>query len=129
MSDLFKPLLSRLAVVVDLAGLAVHQRLGADDLAAEGPADRLVAEADAEDRQVVGGGLQQVQADAGLVRRAGAGRQEHALRLQAERLGHAHRVVAVDDGLRPQLVQVVDEVVGEAVVVIDHQDHGVLTRG
>jgi hypothetical protein len=38
-----------LAVVGDLAGLAVHQLGGADDVAAEGRADGLVAEADAED--------------------------------------------------------------------------------
>src|ERR1700744_1971555 len=40
-----------LALVMDLAGLAVHQRLGVDHLAAIGLADRLVAQADAEDRQ------------------------------------------------------------------------------
>ena len=38
-----------LAVVRDGAGFAVHEVLGADDLAAEGFADGLVAEADAED--------------------------------------------------------------------------------
>ena len=37
------------AVVLDLAGLAVHELGGADDVAAEGCADGLVAEADAED--------------------------------------------------------------------------------
>ncbi len=33
------------------------------------------------------------------------------------------RVVAVDVHVRAQLAQVLDEVVGEAVVVVDHQQH------
>ena len=39
-----------LAVVVDQRGLAVHDPVGADDLRAEGVADALVAEADAQQR-------------------------------------------------------------------------------
>ena len=63
------------------ADLAVHRRRRADDLAAERLADRLVAEADAEDRDLARSGGDQVEADAGLVRRAGAGRQHDRLRL------------------------------------------------
>ena len=40
------------------------------------------------------------------------------------RVAGAERVVALDDCARPQLVQVVNEVVGKAVVVIDEQKHG-----
>ena len=32
-------------------------------------------------------------------------------------------VIALDQRFRPQLVQIVNEIVGEAVIVIDHQDH------
>src|SRR5215217_8604651 len=39
--------------VGDLAGLAVHDRLGPHDVAAVGLADGLMAEADAQDRQIV----------------------------------------------------------------------------
>ena len=42
----------RAAVVVDHVGLAVHEILGADDLAAERLAHRLMAEADAQQRQL-----------------------------------------------------------------------------
>ena len=42
------------AVVLDFAGLAVHQLRGANDIAAEGRSDGLMAEADAEDRDAVG---------------------------------------------------------------------------
>jgi hypothetical protein len=66
-----------LVVVADLAGLAVHDGLGADHVAAIGLADGLVAQAHAQDRQVVRRAAQQRQADAGLVRRLGARRQQH----------------------------------------------------
>ena len=113
-----------LAVVVDRAGLAVHQGLGADHLAAKGLADGLVAQADAEDRQVGRRGREQRPgrcrprwACTGRARagRASGRRASASATLIASLRMHAR--------LRPQLVQVVDEVVGEAVVVIDHQDH------
>ena len=74
------------ALVDDRRHLAVHQRRRAHHRAAIGLADRLVAEADAEDRHASGGLLDQVEADPGLVRRAGAGRQHDRLRLAGERL-------------------------------------------
>ena len=39
------------------------------------------------------------------------------------RLRRVDLVVAPDDDLRPELLEEVDEVVGEAVVVVDQQDH------
>ena len=57
---------------------------------------------------------------------AGAGRQQHGLGLQRPGLLDGQGVVADDKRLRAQLAQVVDEVVGEAVVVIDDEDHAPL---
>ena len=51
-SGVGRPAEYALAVVIDCAGLAVHQVAGADDLAAEGFADGLVAQADAQDRSL-----------------------------------------------------------------------------
>ncbi len=73
--------------VEDAGDLAVHRRGRADHLAAECLADRLMAEADAEDRDFARGGGDQVQADAGLVRRAWAGRQHDRFRLAREGVG------------------------------------------
>ena len=118
-----------LAGVVDRAGLAVHQALGADHLAAHGLADRLVAEADAEDRQVVR-----------RARRSAPGRCRLRSGVQGPgdsttasgRSASASCAVSASlrwtTRLRAQLVQVVDEVVGEAVVVIDDQDHAAAFR-
>ena len=48
---------------------------------------------------------------------------------QGDRVLHRQRVVAVDDRLGPQLAQIVDEIVGEAVVVIDQEQHRLARPG
>ena len=57
----------------------------------------LVAQANPEDRQGVRRLRQQVQADAGLIRRAGTWRQQDAGRLQVQGLLDAERIVALDE--------------------------------
>ncbi len=76
--------------------LAVHRFRRADDLAAERLADRLVAEADAEQWDLPGGGGDQVEADAGLVRRAGARRQHDRFRLHGQGVLDRQLVIAPD---------------------------------
>src|SRR3954468_21136568 len=63
------------ALVVDARDLAVHEGLRVDHLAAEGLADRLVAEAHTEDRDFPLEALEKRKADTRLVRRARAGRK------------------------------------------------------
>src|SRR4051812_13721851 len=110
-----------LAVVLDFALLAVD-RLPLDHAPAEGLDHRLVAEADAEDRRPgFAEGLDRRAGDTGLGRRAGAGRDDQPVRLARQQLCDRRLVVAHDFHLRPQLAQVLDEVVGEGVVVVDHQ--------
>ena len=61
----------QLAIVMkDRAGLAVHKSFGTDNPAAEGLADRLVAETDAEDWQLAGKIFDNLNRDPGLIRRA-----------------------------------------------------------
>src|SRR5271167_2978527 len=69
------------AVVADQRKLAVYWRRRPHDRAAEGVADRLMAKADAEDRDFAGSGRDQIEADAGLSRRAGAGREHDGVGL------------------------------------------------
>src|SRR3954454_14621554 len=107
--------------MLDLGRLAVHGKV-ADDLAAERLRHRLVAEADAERLHA---GLREaahhLDADPGLVGRARARRDDHAVVALVEQLVHGRRVVAHDLQIRPELAQILDEVVGERVVVVDHQ--------
>ncbi len=52
---------------------------------------------------------------------ARTGRDQHRVGLEGAHLVERDRVVAVDDRLGAQLTQVLDEVVDERVVVVDHQ--------
>ncbi len=90
--------------------------------AAEGLRERLVPEADAERGDPrLGEAAHDLERDAGLVRRARAGRDDDAVGRAFEQLVDAGLVVAHDVELRPELAEVLDEVVGERVVVVDHQ--------
>src|SRR4051794_29235661 len=113
------------AVVLDVRRLSVHRDV-ADDRAAERLHERLVAEADAERRHArLGEAAHDLDRHAGLVRRARPGRDDHAVEALLEQLVDLRRVVAHGHRLGPQLAQVLDEVVGERVVVVDHQaPHG-----
>ena len=105
-------------------GLAVHETVGAHDVAAEVVADGLVAEADAEDGFLTGEGLDHVERHARLGGRAGAGRDEHAVGVKGERLGRRDLVVAEDALLHAQLAEVLDQVEGKGVVIVDDEQHG-----
>jgi len=89
------------------------------------PAERLpntlMAKTDAQNRQVAGHSPDEFERDPGEVGRAGA-RRQHDCRCT---LRHAdQRIVAHRDGLFTQLVEVAANVVDEAVVVVDDEDHG-----
>src|ERR1700674_1566747 len=84
----------RAAAVTDFAELAVHQPRCPDDVAAIGLTDRLMAEADAEDRDFWPGAFDERQADAGLLRRARSGRDDDAVGVHGEDVVDADLVVA-----------------------------------
>src|SRR4029079_13824694 len=69
-----------LATVPDRRELAVNRRRCTHHLAAERVSDRLMTEADAEDRNAGGCFADQVEADAGLFGRAGPGGEDNRLR-------------------------------------------------
>src|SRR5215203_412829 len=115
-----------LVAVAHGRGLAVHQPGGAVDRGAEGDAQGLMAEADAEQGH---GGAQpeQVEAHPGVLGPAGAGRQHDAVGLPGQHRLRALGVVAQHLHLRSGRRQQLHEVVGEGVVVVDHQDHDLLS--
>src|SRR6185437_14800474 len=73
---------------VDRCGRAYH-------LAAERIADRLVSETDPEDRNRVRRLRDQVETDAGLLRRAWAGREHNRIGIGSDNLGARHLVIAM----------------------------------
>src|SRR5580658_7008887 len=112
------------AVMGDGAELAVHRCRRTNDVAAACLSGRRVAEGGAEEREFAGGGGDQVEADAGLVRCAGTGGQDDRLGVAGERVVHRQLVVANNFAARPDVAEEMHEVEGEAVVVVDKQDHG-----
>ena len=119
-----------LAVVGDLGSLAVDERRGAHDRGTEGLGHRLHPQAHAEQRDPpVGGDLDGGHADAGVVRVARPRRDDDAAqvggRIVGQRLeiGSIDRVVAHDAHVRAGRLQRLHEVEGEAVVVVDDEDH------
>ena len=114
--------------VVDLRQFAVHQGGGANHAAAIDLADGLMAETDAEDRHHGPRAGNQLEADAGPVGIARPGRQHDRLRRLGQDLIHGDLVVAIDARRSAQFAEEMDEVVGEAVVVIDKRQHRVVLR-
>src|SRR5450830_1042023 len=82
-----------------------------------------MTETDAEDRNARRRLADEIEADASLVRRAGAGREHNGVRLRRHHVGDRNLVVAMHDDVRPQPAQVMDQVEGEAVVVVDQYYH------
>ncbi len=117
-----------LARVMHFGQLAVHQIGRPHHLAAIDLADGLMTEAHAEDRHHRSGTGDQLQADAGTIRIARAGRQHDGLGAFRQHLVHGDLVVAVHLRARAQFPKEMNEIVGEAVVVIDQGQHGLVLR-
>ena len=82
-----------------------------------------MAEAHAEKRHLASGLLDQIDADAGVVRRAGARGEHDGVRPLGHDVGGAAGIVADHLDGRTQLSQIMEEVVGEAVIIIDEDEH------
>ena len=116
-----------MAVVGDRAGFAVHEFGCTDDLAAEGGSDGLMTEADAENGRFARHALDERHEDAGFLRRAGAGRKQDSFGMERLDLVDGKLVVAANDHLRAEFTEVLNEVVGEGIVVVENEDHAVLS--
>ena len=101
------------------ADLAVHGHRGADHVAAEHLANSLVAQANAQHRDMPGGGGDQVAADARVGRGAGAGRDDDGVRALGHGCINGQGIVADDLALLAKITKEMNEVEGEAVIVVD----------
>src|SRR5690348_3629995 len=113
-------------VVVDPGRLAVR-RLVAHDLATEHLADALMTEAHAEDRHLAAERADGVVGDACVVRRARTWGDHDAV--EPRQLVHGDLVIAEHLRLGAELGHVLDEVVGEGVVVVDHREAHLAVHG
>src|SRR5439155_2457482 len=111
------------AVVVDGRRLAVHGFGCADHPGSERCAQRLVPEADAQQRRSFVKYPYQFHEAAGILRTPGAGGEDHALRLRGDELLRGGRVGPDHPSGLARSFDQLDQVVDERVVVVDHQDH------
>ena len=99
---------------------------GARTEGAEGLRDRLMAQADAEDRGArLGGGAHHRHGDAGAGRACRARGEQHPGDSEVGEFVDVDGVVAPHDAPDAQLPEVLDQVVDEAVEVVDDEDRAV----
>ena len=67
-------------------------------------------------------GGNQIEANARFIWSAGPGRNEKTARIGRKRLGRTQRIIALNPYIRAQLHQVMDQIEGEAVVIVDDED-------
>ena len=101
----------------------MHQPVSAHDPSAERLTQRLVAKAHPQNGQAIVEMTDERNTDAGIGRHARAGRNHNSVGLEPLDLRNGDLVVAAHLRLGPQLTQVLDEVVGERVVIIENEDH------
>src|SRR3990172_7212070 len=116
-----------LAVVVDERRLPVHQPWRTHHTPPEGVGHTLVAQADAQDGNLVVEASDEAVGDAAVGGPAGAGRDDDVRRQNLRHLVGRDLVVAEDGLLRPQFTQVLHQVVCERIVVVNHHYHGLAT--
>src|SRR6185369_2950072 len=110
-------------VVTDLGCLAVHKSLGANYTPAECFANRLVPKTNAKYRNLFGKCANNRDTYARVRGHAGPGRNHDPLGFQFADLIHRDRVVAIDLRISAKLAQILDQVVGKGIVIVDDQDH------
>ena len=113
-----------LTCVVHRAHLAVNDLMAAHHIAPEGLTNRLMPQTHAKQRNArLGSSKRQGQANSRRRWVARAGGQHNCLWSQGHGRLHIHRIVAHHADIRPQLAQIMHEVVGKAVVVVDQKQH------
>ena len=101
----------------------MHQVRRADDIASERRPDRLMSQANAQQGHLAGKMADQRNSDSGFLGRARAGREHDPLRTHGLHLGRRHLVVAPHLDLRPQFTQILHQVVGKRIVVVEDENH------
>ena len=111
------------AVVFYRGSFTVHHAVVDFDLRLERMSDALVSQADAQDGQNARPSLDDGVGLPRHFRRAGARRNQNPFQVQGLQLGQVDFVVAHDGHLGAHFAQVLHQVVGKRIVVVDDQHH------
>src|SRR5581483_7839473 len=112
-----------LAVVGDLAGLAMHEFRRANHLATECGTNRLMSQTHSQQRYLGGESPDQFNADSSLLWSARPRRQKNPVRTHPFHIRHRKSVIAPDYNFFAQLTQVLHQVVGKGIVVVENENH------
>src|SRR6266404_2019612 len=102
--------------------LAVHQSRRLNNLAAEHRADALMAETNAKDRRSRTESANHFVADPGILGPAGTGRDADAFRTKRLDFSDRDLVIPLHYDVAIQHAEMLDEIVGKRIVIIDDQD-------
>ncbi len=111
------------SVGCDRRGLSMHEPLGGNHFSPERVPDGLVAEADSQDRYFSGAALDQGNRDSGRLGSSGARRNHDSSDIPVFNVLCLDGVVSDHFHIRAYLAQMLNEVVGKGIVVVDHQNH------
>jgi hypothetical protein len=104
----------------------VHETLGTVHFAAEDGAEGLMPKADAEHGDLAGEVLDGVRGNTVVFERfARSGRDNEMGRVEGNELVYRHLVITEDFDIRAEFAEILDEVVGKGVIVIDEDEHKV----
>ena len=111
----------RFPVVPYLRRFSMHQLIGSNDFAAKCHGQRLMAEADPQDRETPAKMLDSLNRYARFHRCAGSRRNDDAAGLQRFNLVDGNFIVAKYPNVFTQFPEVLHKVIGEGIIVVDHQ--------
>src|SRR4051794_13961882 len=101
----------------------MHETMRADDFSAEGSADRLMSETDAESGNRRSQLANEFDGDTRFVRSTRTRRDNDPFRLQSACFVQGDLVVASNQHVRAELTQILDKVISEGIVVVEDEDH------
>jgi hypothetical protein len=103
--------------------LAMHERPGPHHLAAKGKPHGLVPQANPQQGNPAGKMLDHRHGDPGFARTARPRRNDQIVGRQTFDLGQGDLVIAKHFDLLTQDPEILDQVIGKRIIVVDHQQH------
>ena len=109
--------------VKDRRSLPVHQAIGSNDFSSIHLADTLMSKANTQHGNSRSEMTDKLVADAGFVRRSRTRRNADFFWMQLLNFLNGGAIIPADDQFRAEFAEILNQIVGERVVVIQNQNH------